>query len=162
MESVVETEAAVQFDQTLKEIGAEHLSPQAGRQAALVAAAGLVWEGHLGKLYSTGELKDVMGVSRQAINERVQRGTLFALRQSSGEYAYPAFQFDHQGQPLKPIIDVLPLFPEEIADRYTVASWFVSSQPLLEGNTPVDWVAKKRSTETLMESARRVAVRLRQ
>jgi hypothetical protein len=161
MERVV-SEAALEFDRTLQEIGAEHLSPEAGRRAALTAAADLLWKSHLGPLYTTRQVCDLMDVSRQAINERVQRGALLALSQENGDYLYPAFQFGKRGNPKKAIIEALSVFPPEVADRHTVASWFVSPQPLLDRRTPVDWVDAGESTKTLVEAAQRAAARLKQ
>jgi hypothetical protein len=155
------SEAALEFDRTLQEIGAE-LAPEAGRRAALAAAADLLWESHLGPLYDTKQVRQLMEVSRQAINERVKRGTLLALPQENGDYLYPAFQFGRRGAPKKAIVEALTAFPRSPADRHTVASWFVSREPLLEQQTPVEWADRGGSVETLLTAAQRAAARLRQ
>ena len=158
----VTSAAAVEFDRTLREIGAQDLSPEAGRRAALSAAASVVWETHLGPLYTTREVTDLMSVTRQAVNERVKRGTLLALPQQNGDYLYPAFQFGEDGKQRRAVRDALSVFPRGVVDPHTLASWFVSPQGLLEGRTPADWVARRRPSEPLLEAARRSAALFQQ
>ncbi|TML53239.1 MAG: hypothetical protein E6G21_03300 [Actinobacteria bacterium] len=70
-------EAAKTFEQTLGELGItgdeREVDPSAlGRRAALLAASDLVWHKHLGPLYSSKQVRDVMGRgTRQSVSELV-------------------------------------------------------------------------------------------
>lgn len=112
-------------------------------QAAVLAAdsvldPGLVWVEHLGALYDTDGVRHLLGrddepVSRQAVHKR--KG-LLALTAGSGQVVYPAFQF--HGRQLAPGLDrVLAALPGDLVSRWTVASWLVSPEPELDGETPI-------------------------
>ncbi|ROP44976.1 hypothetical protein [Pseudokineococcus lusitanus] len=96
------------------------------------------WTDHLGGFYDVDGLRTVLArdgrpVSRQAVSKR--RG-LLALTTGSGRVVYPRFQLVG-GAPLAGVDGVLRELPEDLVSRWTVASWFVSAQPDLDGDTPV-------------------------
>src|SRR5919201_553640 len=94
--------AARVFRQVLEDLGVDADTVEAdptdlGRRGALLAAADLVWSRHLGPGYSTKQVRELLGCSRQAVSERVQRGTLLALPTREGQPTFPAFQFGAGG-----------------------------------------------------------------
>lgn len=159
--------AAEAFEATLAQLG---LSDRAdadpetfGRRAALLAASDLLWERELGPLASTAQVCGIIGVSRQAIHERVQRGTLLALPASGGGYTFPLFQFGDNGRPLRRLSELIEIFlsdPPAVETTYTIASWLVTPQPELEGRTPIA-LLRDGDDEPVRVAARRYADRLR-
>jgi hypothetical protein len=160
-------EAAESFEQTLADLGvgegdAAIDDPAAlGRRAALLAASEVLWERHLGPLYSTNQVRELMGIgSRQAISERVKRRRLLAVPGSDGRPLFPAFQF--AGRRLLPgLAAILDVFQGAVESQYTLASWFVTPEPLLEERTPAEWLRKRGTTERALQAASRYAERLR-
>ena len=160
-------EAAKTFEQTLGELGItgdeREVDPSAlGRRAALLAASDLVWHKHLGPLYSSKQVRDVMGRgTRQSVSELAKRGRLLALPEADGRLAFPAFQFTRTGERLPGLERILKVFAGAVETPYTIASWFVTPDAALDGKTPAAWLRARRSPEPVVEAATRYAERLR-
>lgn len=159
--------AARAFERTLEQLerqeGAPDLGdPEAlGRRAALLAAAEAVWGQHLGPLFDVEQARSALGVgSRQAVSDLARRGRLLTLDAPGGRKLYPAFQFGPGGRPFPEIAAVLATFADAVETPYTVASWCVSPQKLLEGETPAAWMRSRRDPGPMLEEARRAAARL--
>jgi hypothetical protein len=160
--------AAKSFQRTLSELGItgdeEELEDLAllGRRAALLATADVVWHKQLGPLLSSKQVRELMGRgTRQSVNELARRNRLLALPQSDGNLAFPVFQFGASGSRLPGLESILDEFAEAVETPYTVASWFVTPEPLLENRTPADWLRRRRSKARALEAAHRYADRLR-
>ena len=156
--------AARSFERTLSELGItgdeEDLSAL-GRRAALLAASDLVWHKQLGPLYSSKQVREVMGRgTRQSVSELVKRRRLLALPQEDGRLAFPAFQFGAGGRRLPGLEHILQAFDGATETQYTVASWFVTPEPLLEGKTPAEWLRRSRAQAPALKAARRYVARL--
>lgn len=105
----------------------------------------------------------VLGVrTTKAVTALAERGFLLVLGASGGRKLYPAFQFNSDGTPSPEIARILKIFQDAVETPYTIASWFVSPQDWLNGETPVDWMQSRREPERLYEAARRAAARLDQ
>jgi hypothetical protein len=161
-------EAAESFEQTLAELGvgdgdAAVEDPAAlGRRAALLAASDVLWERHLGPLYSTRQVRELMGIgSRQAISERVKRRRLLSVPGSDAKPVFPAFQFTGSGRTLPGLGEVLDVFQAAVASQYTIASWFVTPEPLLANKTPAAWLRDAGARDRAVQAASRYAERLR-
>jgi len=157
------TRAADAFSRTLAEIGVDERDVDAealGRRGALLAASELVWGRQVGRMLSSREATELLGVSRQAVHERTQRGSLLALRGSDGSVLYPAFQFGPNGRPLVGIAEALRPLTPVVESAYTIAAWFTSPEPELGGATPSDWLREGRNPDAVVEQARREAARL--
>ncbi|HSF42729.1 MAG TPA: hypothetical protein VLT87_23190 [Thermoanaerobaculia bacterium] len=132
-----------------------------GRRAALLAVAEVVWGKCLGPLFSTEDVRILLGVSsRQAVNDLARRGRILALNGSRGRKVYPAFQFSTSGRPYPEVSKVIEIFTGAVETPYTIASWFVSPQDLLAGETPVTWLKSRQDSLRLFEAARRTAEEL--
>ena len=160
-------EAVESFDQTLAELGvgegdAEVEDPAAlGRRAALMAASDVLWERHLGPLYSTRQVRELMGIgSRQAISERAKRRRLLSVPGADGKPLFPAFQFAGR-RPLPGLGAILDVFENAIESPYTVASWFVTPEPLLDDKAPAAWLRESGAQDRALQAASRYAERLR-
>jgi hypothetical protein len=159
--------AARAFERTLEQLEQQENAPglgdpaALGRRAALLATAEAVWGRHLGPLFDVEQVKAVLAVgSRQAVSDLAKRGRLLALDASGGRKLYPAFQFGPEGRPCPELARVLAAFEGAVETPYTVASWLVSPQDLLEGETPAAWMRARRDPERLHEAARRAAAAL--
>jgi hypothetical protein len=159
--------AAKTFQQTLGEIGItgreRDLDPSAlGRRAALLAASDVVWQKRLGPLYSSKQVRELMGRgTRQSVSELARRGRLLALPQDDGRLAFPAFQFSRNGERLPALEQILRIFDGAVETPYTIASWFVTPDGQLDGKTPAAWLRGRRRPEPVLEAATRYAERLR-
>jgi hypothetical protein len=160
-------EAVASFEQTLAELGVgegdiEVEDPAAlGRRAALMAASELLWERHLGLLYSTGQVRELTGIgSRQAISERVKRRRLLSVRGPDGKPLFPAFQFAGR-RPLPGLGPILDAFRDAAENPYTIASWFVTPEPLLGHKPPAAWLRESGAPDRALQAASRHAERLR-
>ncbi len=152
------------FERVLKEL---EVKPEQddlaalGRRAGLVVAANSAWDRHLGPMFDAEQAKMMLGVSsRQAVSDLAKRGRLLALEVGRGRKRYPAFQFGEDGRPHGDLVPILALFAPVVETPYTIASWLVSPNPLLENETPVAWMRSGRPSARLQEAARRAVQRL--
>jgi hypothetical protein len=157
------TRAAEAFDETLHQLGleaAELEDERFGRRAALLAASELLWERELGPLATTSQVGELLGCSRQAIHERVQRRTLLALPASAGQ-VFPLFQFTSSGQSVPGLSQVVRELAGVVETPYTIATWLVSPEPELDRRAPIQLLRDGR-VEPVVTAAARYAERLRQ
>jgi hypothetical protein len=156
--------AARAFEETLVELGIDErqLDPEDfGRRAALLAASNLLWAQHLGPAYPTRHVRKLFKSSKQAVSDRVRRGTLLAFRNEDGELVYPAFQFGPDGQPVRGIAGVVGALRDVVETPYTIAAWLVSPEAELDGSTPIDQLRRGR-VKPVAEAAQHYAASLRQ
>ena len=92
--SGVDEDALIAFAETVGELmGERPLTVQTARRAALLAAAGQVWENELGPLLTSTQVRELMdGVSRQRVDELLRARRLIGLRDSTGRRKFPSFQ----------------------------------------------------------------------
>jgi hypothetical protein len=129
-----------------------------GRRAALLAVSDLFWGRVLGPLFDVEQAQTVLKVkSRQAVSDLARRGRLLALEGSGGRKLYPAFQFGPNGRPYPEISKVVEIFTGIVETPYTIASWFVSPQDLLDGETPAAWLGTGKDSSQLLAAAQRSA-----
>jgi hypothetical protein len=159
--------ATAAFQETLEQLdlpdGALDTEEQAeiGRRGALLATAMLQWEEHLGPLLDWRKVASLMGrvSTRQGVNDLAKRGRLLAVRTKSGQVLYPLFQF-RGAKPFPELPALLELFGHAALDGWTVASWFVTSQDLLDDESPASWLKAGKDPALVIEAAERVAGRL--
>ncbi len=157
-------DASSAFETALAELVGEQqpqLDPvEAGRRAALKAVSGAVWTDAIGPFYDTeGVMALLGGVSKQAVNDRVRRHRLLALRTGSGRLVYPTAQFvDEQVVPgLGVVLDVL--LPDD-TEAWLVASWLTTADPDLGDRTPVS-ALRDGDLDGVVTAAHQVAASLR-
>jgi hypothetical protein len=133
-----------------------------GRRGAEAALAPLIWGEAVGERWSTTYVAEFLGVSRQALHERVKRGTLLGVL-GRGTTWFPTWQFDIANRNSRPVVPTVlhafrhtdpPLAPVE------VAAWALSPQVELEDLTPADWLAAGRPESAVVDAARQTAARL--
>lgn len=143
---------------TLDQSEAEEL----GRRGAEAALAPLIWGEAVGERWDTTETAEFLGVSRQALHDRIRRGTLLGLP-GRGTTWFPTWQFERTERQVRPVVPQLltvfsrltqPLQPVE------VASWARQRRPELDGLSPADWIAGGRPDADVLTVARRSAALL--
>lgn len=105
----------------------------------------------LGPFYDTAGLTRWLGVSRQALADRVRRGSLLACRTQDGHLVYPAIQFDGSGRIRSGLAPVLKIFTG--SDGWLVATWLVTATDALDGNSAMDWLALGRDPSAVLRLA---------
>jgi hypothetical protein len=160
--------AAASFEETLEELGFDEVEvelgdpAELGRRAALLIAAEAVWRRHLGPLLDGKQVQELLGGrTRQAVNDLLKRRRLLGLPIGKRRVVFPAFQF-RAGRPHPELAAILETFADADVGPYTVASWFMTPQPLLEHETPARWLQRGCDGEQVKEAARRSAARLGQ
>jgi hypothetical protein len=132
-----------------------------GRRAALLATSELTWDEHLGPLYGWSEVAAVLGTvrTRQGVNDLARRRRLLALPSSAGKVLYPAFQF-RGGRTIAGLHELLDKLEGSGASPWTQASWFVSPQEELDGESPVAYLSRHKLDQRVLDAVHRVAARL--
>jgi hypothetical protein len=163
------TTAAVEFERALRDLGFSGDEPELGdgaalgRRGALLAVSELIWQRRLGDMFDTKQVQALLsGCTRQAISDFVKRKRLLAVSDAKGRLRFPAFQFMPTGRPFPIVADVLREFSAADVSPYTTAAWFVTPQPLLDGETPAQWLRAGSAGAIVVEAARRSAARLGQ
>jgi hypothetical protein len=160
----VSEEAVVVFVRTAGELlGDRSLSVQSARRAALLAAADGAWEDELGPLLSSAQVRELLGgVSRQRIDELLRSRRLIGLRDSAARRRrFPAFQF-RDGRPLQALVDAYWTIAGPASSEWTAASWCVSPDEALAGDSPARWARDGRDSARLAVLAPHDAARLAQ
>jgi len=116
--------------------------------ARMVAALPSVhpWDAAAGPFYDTAGLMHWLGVSRQALADRVRRGTLLACRTSDGHLLYPILQFGRTG-----VIDVVGILGRAGADGWAIGVWLTTPSPAFDGESAVDHLVFHRSSREAVE-----------
>ncbi len=122
-----------------------------------------------GPVWTTEQVRVALGkergpITRQAVDDRVRRGTLMALRvRGDRERAYPLWQFqklDGAWQVVPGLAAVLRVLPENVVDRWTVASWMRQPNPSLNSETPLQRLQREGdASDRLLEVADATAQR---
>lgn len=136
-------------------IDREAFEPDA-RSRALLAGVRIAQEDlrEAGGAYDLEQVRTLMrGVSRQAIDKRVQEGSLLAVPGPSNRRAYPTLQFTQNGE----VVQGLKAVREALATRngWTVLNFLAHPDDRLGGRKPID-VLQGGDIELVVEAARRV------
>jgi hypothetical protein len=133
---------------SVAELGVDEL---AGRMAAVVPAPSPV-NALFGPFYRTDQVVSLLGVTRQAVADRVRQGSLLAMRTEEGTWVYPVLQFERK-RVLPQLAIVLRAF-DRGSDGWAVAAWLVSPNAALSGEKPIDCIRGGRDVDRVAELAR--------
>lgn len=100
----------------------------------------------LAPFYDTAGLVAWLGISRQALFDRVRRGTVLAARTSDGHLVYPSLQFGRNGQVRPGVQDAVGIFTRAGVDGWTVGAWLTTPSEVFEGHSAVDYLVVHRSS----------------
>jgi hypothetical protein len=108
-----------------------------------------------GGAYDLDEVRTLLrGISRQAVDKRVQEGSLLAVPGPSNHRSFPTLQFNTDGtviEGLKSVRDVLPT-----NNPWTVLNFLARPDDRLNGRKPID-LLREGKVELVVEAARRMA-----
>jgi hypothetical protein len=107
-----------------------------------------------GGAYDLEQVRVLMrGVSRQAIDKRVQEGSLLAVPGPSNRRSYPTLQFNRDGtvvDGLRAVCEALPT-----TNPWTIVNFLAQPDDRLHGQKPID-VLKEGKVDLVVEAARRM------
>jgi hypothetical protein len=107
-----------------------------------------------GGAYDLEQVRTLMqGVSRQAVDKRVQEGTLLAVPGPSNRRSYPTLQFNPDGTIVEGLKAVCAAIPTN--NPWTILNFLAHSDDRLQGRKPID-VLKAGNVELVVEAARRL------
>jgi hypothetical protein len=99
----------------------------------------------VGPFYDTATLESWLGISRQAIDQRVKARKLLACMTPDKVRLYPVWQFTDTGQTIPGLTLVLPILASGVNAPWTWAMWMVSKLPYeLDGLSPAEWLTRGR------------------
>jgi len=132
-----------------------------GRRAALLATSELTWDKHLGPLYEWSDVAAVLATvgTRQGVNDLARRRRLLALPTQGGKLLYPAFQF-RGARSISGLHELLVELDGSGASPWTQASWFVTAQDELDGESPAAYLSRHSLDDRVLKAVRRAAARL--
>lgn len=119
------------------------------------------WDERIGPFYrTTGVAERLGGISRQAVMDRIQRGSILGLMTSDGVWVYPAWQFLDDGSLRPGLRDVLAPFAARNVDGWEVAGWLESTFKELGGTSPRHFLLTTGGAGVLAAMARDAAAHL--
>jgi hypothetical protein len=107
-----------------------------------------------GGAYDLEQVRTLLrGISRQAVDKRVQDGSLLAVPGPSNRRSFPTLQFNRDGT----VVDGLKAVHEALPTRnsWTVLNFLSRPDDRLQGRKPID-VLKEGRVDLVVEAARRM------
>jgi hypothetical protein len=107
-----------------------------------------------GGAYDLAQVRTLMqGVSRQAVDKRVQEGSLLAVPGPSNRRSYPTLQFNPDGTIVEGLKAVCAALPTN--NPWTILNFLAHPDDRLQGRKPID-VLRAGNVELVVEAARRL------
>jgi hypothetical protein len=107
-----------------------------------------------GGAYDLAQVRTLMqGVSRQAVDKRVQEGSLLAVPGPSNRRSYPTLQFNPDGTIVEGLKAVCAALPTN--NPWTILNFLAHPDDRLQGRKPID-VLKAGNVDLVVEAARRL------
>lgn len=143
----------------------DDLLDEARRAGRRLVAAGR-WARLTGERVDTATLRSLLGISRQALHQRIAAGTVLAVPGVSTTW-YPTWQLrrpDGGRVEVRSVVTaVLQEFRSQLGsdvDALTLVSWAATEQPELDGSTPQAWIQAERADDAVVLAAGRAAAAL--
>src|SRR3954468_18562733 len=105
----------------------------------------------LGPFYDTTGLVSWLGISRQAVADRVRRGTLLACRTQDGHLVYPAWQFARDGAVRPGVVEAVGEFARRGTDGWSTALWLTTPSDVFGGQSAVDYLVVHRASRAAVQ-----------
>lgn len=103
-----------------------------------------------GGCITADSVKDLLHISRQAVNQRREAGTLVAVNTGGGAFLFPVWQFGEEGI-LPGLLEVLRELKD--CDPWMRFMFFLGKNPVLRGRTPLQ-ALRAGNTEKVLQAAR--------
>lgn len=125
----------------------------AARVAASTPLAPSPWEEIAGPFYDTAGLTTWLGISRQALSDRVKHVSILGVRTDDGQWVYPAWQFSADRRPIPQLAELLRILSSGTDDRWTWLLWLcapdaygrLAYERLAAGDDPAELLAEARA-----------------
>jgi hypothetical protein len=134
----------------------EAFAPDA-RALAVLEGVRIAQEGlrRSGGAYDLDQVRTLLrGISRQAIDKRVQEGSLLAVPGPSNHRSFPTLQFNADGTIIEGLKSIREALPTD--NPWTVLNFLAEPDDRLNGCKPID-LLKEGKIELVVEAARRMA-----
>ncbi|OBI56028.1 XRE family transcriptional regulator [Mycobacterium sp. E787] len=148
----------------LRKAAAAEVSPEAFGDAEAIAEAmvaalplGHVFDEVSGPFYDTAGLARWLGVSRQALHQKIARHALLACPLADGGVVYPVWQFLESGATIPSLGEVLTTLAQGTDDAWMMALWMRAPSDQLDGERPSEWLREGCDPERVIAMAREVA-----
>jgi hypothetical protein len=105
-----------------------------------------------GGAITTEEVAANLGVTRQAVDARRQRGQLVAWRTNDKKWRFPTWQFGSNGLPLKGVAECIGA--TRLDNEWSAMIFFLSAAESLGGSRPLD-LLRQGETEQATDYAKR-------
>ena len=76
--------------------------------------------------------------SRQAVHDRLRKGTIVGWQAAKRGYVFPTRQFDERNRAIKGVSEVVAL----LGDAYEGWMWLTTPNPAIGGEEPLRWLAQ--------------------
>lgn len=140
----------------------EDLFGDPGQVAEKVAAslpASHTYDDVSGPYYDTAGLTRWLGVSRQAVHQKVTKRAVLACSTADGDTVYPTWQFLPNGATIPALAEVLSTLADGTDDTWMVALWMQARSDLLDGHPPSGWLRSGGDPRRVLAMARDTAAR---
>jgi hypothetical protein len=130
---------------------------QIAEAMAAVLPLGHVYDEVTGPFYDTTGLTRWLGITRQALHQKVGRHAVLACPLAEGGSVYPAWQFLPSGATIPRLSEVLTALAAGTDDAWMVALWMRALNDHLDGDRPSDWLRRGRDPQPVLAAARQTA-----
>ncbi|BBZ52968.1 DUF2384 domain-containing protein [Mycobacterium heidelbergense] len=148
----------------LRKAADAQLSPEAFGDPEAIAEAmvaalplGHVFDELSGPFYDTSGLARWLGISRQALHQRIAQHAMLGCPLADGGVVYPVWQFLDSGATIPSLRAVLTALAEGTDDAWMMALWMRAPSDRLDGACPSEWLREGRDAERVVAMAREVA-----
>jgi hypothetical protein len=122
-----------------------------------VLPLGHVFDEVSGPFYDTSGLSRWLGISRQALHQRVARHAVLACPLADGGVVYPTWQFLDNGATIPSLAEVLDTLSGGTDDAWMIALWMRAPSEDLEGQPPSEWLRQGHDPQQVIAMARQAA-----
>jgi hypothetical protein len=148
-------------DYLLDKVDDDH-ADELGRRGAEAAVAPLIWGEAVGERWSTTETAEFLGVTSQALHDRVKRGTLLGLP-GRGVTWFPTWQLNLAKRQVRTVVaDLIEAFRDidQPLEAVEIGAWARRPRADLDDLSPGDWIAAERADGPVITAALRSAAHL--
>lgn len=125
-------------------------------EAVQVLAAPRLWEQRVGELLSPAEYSDVVGKSRQAVQQQITSGGLLAVRDRNARWRIPKWQVGMSAEARKALVSATRLLVDVgHLDPWSALAWTTEPHPEAAGAKPYLLVREPDGADKVVALAQR-------